>query len=121
MKLVNVALKIDFYKKEVILWLWFIMSLDPKSSLKKKIYQYDEVRTWLQQKKRVRSEITSGESGESFAVYFYPDARARGIDYKKLVGNVAMLLDKDKPFGAISTIRLETYKGKTALRIGWSS
>ena len=92
-----------------------------KESLKKKIYNYDQVKTWLLKKKNIDAEIVAGETGEAFAVYFYPTKGARNTEFKKLVANVAQLLDLDKPYSGIFSIRLENYKGKTALRIGWVS
>jgi hypothetical protein len=92
-----------------------------KQSLKKKIYNYDQVKTWLLRKKQVDAEIVAGEGGESFAVYFYPTKGAKSIDFKWLTANVAQLLDLDKPYSSISSIRLEKYRTKTALRIGWTA
>lgn len=99
------------------------MSLDHRGlkTLKKRVYTHQEVKTWLSQKKKIDSEITAGETGEAFAVYFFPTARSRSANFKKLVGNIAQLMDKDKPYAGISSIRLETFRGKTALRIGWAS
>ena len=90
-------------------------------TLKKRIYTNDEAKKWLLKKKEVDAEIVSGETGESFAVYFFLSKGVKNINFKKLVGNVAQLLDLDKPYAAISSIRFEKYKGKSALRIGWSS
>lgn len=99
------------------------MSLDTrgKQSLKKKIYNYDQVKTWLLRKKQVDAEIVAGDTGEAFAVYFYPTKGAKNVDFKGLVANVAQLLDLDKPYSGISSIQLQKYKNKTAIRIGWVS
>lgn len=90
-------------------------------TLKHKIYTHDEAKSWLLKKQKIDAEIVSGETGESFAVFFYPTPGAKNVNFKKLVGNVAQLLDLDKPFASISSIRLAKYRNKTALRIGWSS
>lgn len=99
------------------------MSIPTKrtDTLKKRIYTTDEAKTWLLKKKQVDAEIVSGESGETFAVFFFPTAGAKNVNFKKLVANVAQLLDVDKPYANISSIRFEKYKNKTALRIGWSA
>ena len=99
------------------------MSIPVKKTdtLKRRVYTPEDAKEWLRVKQQVDAEIVSGETGESFAVLFYPSSGARNINFKKLVGNVAQLLDLDKPYADISSIRLEKYKGKTALRIGWSS
>jgi len=96
------------------------MSLD-KRSLKKKVYTEAEVRDWLNQSERIKADITKGESGEAFSVYFYPSGNIAKQDLKKVVGHIAKLLDKDKPFARISSIRLEVKGGKSAIRIGWST
>jgi len=89
-------------------------------TLKKRIYTPDEAKTWLLKKKQVDAEIVSGESGETFAVFFFPTSGVKNVNLKQLVANVAQLLDVDKPYANISSIRVEKYKGKTAVRIGWS-
>ena len=95
------------------------MTLD-KRSLKKKVYTESQITDWLNEQK-IKAEITSGENGEAFAVYFLPVGSIARQDLKKIVGHIARLLDKDKPFSRISSIKLETRKGKTAIRIGWST
>jgi hypothetical protein len=99
------------------------MSIPAKreESLKRHIYTRDEAKLWLQTKQQVDAEIVSGDTGESFAVYFFPSQGVKNVNFKKLVGNVAQLLDLDKPYANISSIQLVKYKNKTALRIGWSS
>lgn len=99
------------------------MSIPAKrgDTLKKQVYNYEQAKTWLLTKQQVDAEIVQGELGESFAVYFYPSSGVKNINFKKLVGNVAQLLDLDKPYSNISSIRLEKYKAKTALRIGWTA
>ena len=96
------------------------MTLERKS-LKKKVYTEAEVRDWLNQSEKIKADITKGESGEAFAVYFYPSGSIARQDLKKIVGHIALLMDKDKPFARISSIRMETKGGKTAIRIGWST
>ena len=96
------------------------MTLDRKS-LKKKVYTEAEVKDWLNQSERIKADITKGEAGEAFAVYFYPSGNIAKQDLKKVVGHIAILMDKDKPFARVSSIRLETRGGKTAIRIGWST
>ena len=90
-------------------------------TLKKQVFSRDEAKMWLLKKKQIDSEIVSGESGEAFAVYFFPTPDAKNANLKKLIGNVAQLLDLDKPYANISSIRFEKYRNKTALRIGWAS
>lgn len=97
------------------------MSLERQTrSLKKRVYNYEETKRWLLKKKQVDAEITPGETGEAFAVYFYPTQGAKSVNFKMLVANVAQLLDLDKPYSGISSIRLEKFKNRTALRIGWA-
>jgi hypothetical protein len=64
------------------------MSLERKS-LKEHVYTESEIKSWLKDKKRVEAEITSGETGEAFAVYFYPTSREE--DFKKLIRDVMPL------------------------------
>ena len=97
------------------------MTLDRSRSIKKKVYTEAEIRDWLNQSEKIKADITQGEGGEAFAVYFYPSGSIARQDLKKIVGHIAILLDKDKPFARISSIRLETKGGKTAIRIGWST
>ena len=75
----------------------------------------------MNQSERIKADITKGEAGEAFAVYFYPSGNIAKQDLKKVVGHIAILMDKDKPFARVSSIRLETRGGKTAIRIGWST
>ena len=90
-------------------------------TLKKRIYTPDEAKTIILKKKQVDIDIVSGESGEDFAVFFYPTSGVKNMNLKTLVANVAQLLDLDKPYGNISSIRVEKHKNKTAVRIGWSA
>lgn len=91
-----------------------------RQTLKKKIYTTAEVKTWLTQKQNIKADITAGETGEAFAVFFYPSTSLTRQDLKKVIGHIARLLDKDKPFSRVSSIRMEPRGGKTAIRIGWS-
>lgn len=95
------------------------MTLD-KKTLKKKVYTEAEVTAWLDQSERIKADITPGEAGEAFAVYFYPSGNIAKQDLRKIVGHIARLMDKDKPFARITSIRVESKKNKTAIRIGWS-
>jgi hypothetical protein len=96
------------------------MTLERKS-LKKKIYTEAEIKNWLNTSEKIKADITQGETGEAFAVYFYPSGSIAKQDLKKIVGHIAKLMDKDKPFARISSIRLEIKGNKTAIRIGWST
>jgi len=96
------------------------MTLERKS-LKKKVYTEAEIKTWLNDSEKIKADITKGETGEAFAVYFYPSGSIARQDLKKIVGHIAGLMDKDKPFARISSIRLEMKGNKTAIRIGWST
>ena len=95
------------------------MTLDRKS-LKKKVFTEAEITDWLNQSEKIKADITRGETGEAFAVYFYPSGNIAKQDLKKVVGHIAALMDKDKPFARISSIRIETKNNKSAIRIGWS-
>lgn len=96
------------------------MSLDRKT-LKKKVYTEAEVSEWLSSSQKIQADITQGETGESFAVYFQPSSNIAKQDLKKIIGHIAKLLDKDKPYAKVSSIRLETRGGKSVIRIGWST
>lgn len=96
------------------------MTLDRKS-LKKKVYTEAEIKDWLNQSEKIKADISmKGETGEAFVVYFYPSTNIAKHDLKKIMGHIAILMDKDKPFARISTIRLEPRDNKLAIRIGWS-
>ena len=96
-------------------------SLGTRQTLKKKIYTEGEVKNWLETNKHLKADFTKGETGESFAVYFYPAAGIKSQDLRKIVGHIARLLDEDKPYSRIVSIRFETINGKTALRLGWGA
>lgn len=99
------------------------MSLRRKSkdSLKAEVYTPEQVRTWLNKTEKISAEITPGDAGESFAILFKPTTSLARQDLMKVVGHVASLLDKDKPFSRISSIRLVRRKNETMIRIGWST
>ena len=76
---------------------------------------------WLNSSQKIKADITQGETGESFAVFFHPSSNIAKQDLKKIIGHIARLLDKDKPYAKVSSIRLETRGGKSVIRIGWST
>lgn len=99
------------------------MSLARKrgDSLKAEVYTPEQVKNWLSAKEDIKAEITPGDAGESFAIMFKPTSSLTRQDLTKVVGHVAALLDKDKPFSRISSIRLVKRGNQTYIRIGWST
>lgn len=90
-------------------------------SLKAEVYTPEQVKNWLSAKEDITAEITQGDTGEAFAIMFKPTTSLARQDLTRIVGHVAALLDKDKPFSRISSIRLVKRGNQTYIRIGWST
>lgn len=91
------------------------------STLKAEVYTPAEVESWLLKSENIHTSITPGEAGESFAILFKPTTALARQDLMKIAAHAASLMDKDKPFSRISSIRLVKKGSDTMIRVGWST